>query len=48
MRDDLGGKEELPEGWGKTIKVVRETGRKVLGMATGQQEKDRLYVYKQK
>lgn len=38
MRDDLGGKEELPEDWGKTIKVVRETGRKVLGMSAGKRQ----------
>ncbi|XP_062866594.1 uncharacterized protein LOC134329279, partial [Trichomycterus rosablanca] len=37
----LGGKKELPDDWATTATVIRETGRKVLGVASGQRKEDK-------
>ena len=36
IRRALGGKEELPDDWTTTAKVVRGTARKVLGVSSRQ------------
>ena len=38
---DLGGREELPDDWTNTAKVVRDTARKVLGVSAKQRKKDK-------
>ena len=37
----LGGKEELPDDWTTTAKVVRDTARKVLGVSSKQRKEDK-------
>ena len=34
LRQTLGGQEELPDDWTTTANVVRETGKKVLGVSS--------------
>ena len=38
IRRALGRKEELPDDWTTTAKVVRETARKVLGVSSKQRK----------
>ena len=35
----FGGKEELPDDWTTTAKVVRDTARKVLGVSSKQERR---------
>ena len=37
----MGGKEELPDDWTTTAKVVRDTARKVLGVSSKQRKEDK-------
>ena len=37
----LGHVEEIPDGWETTATVVREIGRKVLGMSSGQRKENK-------
>ena len=37
----MGHVEELPDDWETKTAVIRETGRKVLGMSSGQRKKDK-------
>ena len=37
----LGNVEEFPDGWETTATVIRDTGRKVLGMYSGQRKEDK-------
>ncbi|KAL7870677.1 hypothetical protein SRHO_G00081740 [Serrasalmus rhombeus] len=41
LQQALGGSEELPEDWEITAKVVRETGKNVLGVSAGQRKEDK-------
>ena len=41
IRQALGGKEELPDDWTTTAKVVRDTARKVLGVSSKQRKEDK-------
>lgn len=41
LQQALGGSKELPEDWENTAKVVRETGKKVFGVSSGQRKKDK-------
>ena len=41
IRRALGGKDELPDEWTTTAKVVRETARKVLGVSSKQRKEDK-------
>ena len=41
VRAVLGHVEELPDDWETTATVIRETGRKVLGMSSGQRREDK-------
>ena len=41
IRRALGGKEELPDDWTTTAKVVRDTARKVLGVSSKQRKEDK-------
>ena len=34
-RQALGGQEVLPDDWMTTTNVIRETGKRVLGMSSG-------------
>uniref|UniRef100_A0A3B3ILM2 Endonuclease/exonuclease/phosphatase domain-containing protein n=1 Tax=Oryzias latipes TaxID=8090 RepID=A0A3B3ILM2_ORYLA len=38
LRQVLGGQDELPEDWETTAKIIRETGRKVLGVSSGKRK----------
>uniref|UniRef100_A0AAQ6IQZ2 Endonuclease/exonuclease/phosphatase domain-containing protein n=2 Tax=Anabas testudineus TaxID=64144 RepID=A0AAQ6IQZ2_ANATE len=40
LRQVLGGQEELPDDWETTAEVIRETGRKVLGVSSGRRKED--------
>ena len=37
----MGGKDELPDDWTTTTKVVRDTARKVLGVSSKQRKEDK-------
>ena len=41
IRRTLGGKEELPDDWTTTAKVLRDTARKVLGVSVKQRKEDK-------
>ena len=41
VRAVLGHVEELPDDWETTATVIRETGRKVLSMSSGQRKEDK-------
>ena len=41
IRRALGGREELPEDWTTTAKVVRDTSRKVLVVSSTQRKEDK-------
>ncbi|KAK3528113.1 hypothetical protein QTP86_023836 [Hemibagrus guttatus] len=41
LRQALGGQVVLPDDWETTAKVIRETGRKVLGVSTGRRKEDK-------
>uniref|UniRef100_A0A3P9HBU6 Lipoxygenase domain-containing protein n=1 Tax=Oryzias latipes TaxID=8090 RepID=A0A3P9HBU6_ORYLA len=38
LRQVLGGQDELPEDWETTAEIIRETGRKVLGVSSGKRK----------
>ncbi|KAK3558298.1 hypothetical protein QTP86_014684 [Hemibagrus guttatus] len=40
LRQALGGQVVLPDDWETTAKVIRETGRKVLGVSSGRRKED--------
>lgn len=37
----MGGYEELPDDWETTAEVIRETGRKMLGVSSGWRKEDK-------
>ncbi|KAK3549540.1 hypothetical protein QTP86_003633 [Hemibagrus guttatus] len=41
LRQALGGQVVLPEDWETTAEVIRETGRKVLGVSSGRRKEDK-------
>ncbi|KAK3556675.1 hypothetical protein QTP70_012834 [Hemibagrus guttatus] len=41
LRQALGGQVVLPDDWETTAEVIRETGRKVLGVSTGRRKEDK-------
>ncbi|KAK3560349.1 hypothetical protein QTP86_006433 [Hemibagrus guttatus] len=41
LRQALGGQEVLPDDWETTAEVIRETGRKVLGVSSGRRKEDK-------
>ncbi|KAK3574515.1 hypothetical protein QTP86_008562 [Hemibagrus guttatus] len=41
LRQALGGQVVLPDDWGTTAEVIRETGRKVLGVSSGRRKEDK-------
>ncbi|KAK3515670.1 hypothetical protein QTP70_026462 [Hemibagrus guttatus] len=41
LRQALGGQVVLPDDWEATAKVIRETGRKVLGVSSGRRKEDK-------
>ncbi|XP_016106680.1 uncharacterized protein [Sinocyclocheilus grahami] len=41
LRQVLGGQEVLPDDWTTIAKVIRETGRKVLGVSSGRRKEDK-------
>ncbi|KAK3528289.1 hypothetical protein QTP86_030040 [Hemibagrus guttatus] len=41
LRQDLGGQVVLPDDWETTAEVIRETGRKVLGVSSGRRKEDK-------
>ncbi|KAK3534319.1 hypothetical protein QTP86_014230, partial [Hemibagrus guttatus] len=41
LRQALGGQVVLPDDWETTAEVVRETGRKVLGVSSGRRKEDK-------
>ncbi|KAK3543940.1 hypothetical protein QTP70_031845 [Hemibagrus guttatus] len=41
LRQALGGQVVLPDDWKTTAEVVRETGRKVLGVSSGRRKEDK-------
>ncbi|KAK3556294.1 hypothetical protein QTP70_007044 [Hemibagrus guttatus] len=41
LRQALGGQVLLPDDWETTAKVIRETGRKVLGVSSGRRKEDK-------
>ncbi|KAK3510026.1 hypothetical protein QTP70_026005 [Hemibagrus guttatus] len=41
LRQALGGQIVLPDDWETTAEVIRETGRKVLGMSSGRRKEDK-------
>ncbi|KAK3508865.1 hypothetical protein QTP70_010721 [Hemibagrus guttatus] len=41
LRQALGGKVVLPDDWETTAEVIRETGRKVLGVSSGRRKEDK-------
>lgn len=40
MSQALGGQVVLPDDWETTAEVIRETGRKVLGVSSGRRKED--------
>ncbi|KAK3536649.1 hypothetical protein QTP86_015451 [Hemibagrus guttatus] len=40
LRQALGGKVVLPDDWETTAEVIRETGRKMLGVSSGRRKED--------
>ncbi|KAK3537706.1 hypothetical protein QTP70_017827, partial [Hemibagrus guttatus] len=43
LRQALGGQVVLPDDWETTAEVIRETGRKVLGVASGRRKEDETW-----
>ncbi|KAK3521139.1 hypothetical protein QTP86_033416 [Hemibagrus guttatus] len=41
MRQALGGQVVLPDDWETTVEVIREKGRKVLGVSSGRRKEDK-------
>ncbi|KAK3542583.1 hypothetical protein QTP86_031285, partial [Hemibagrus guttatus] len=41
LRQSLGGQVVLPDDWETTAEVIRETGRKVLGVSSGRRKEDK-------
>ncbi|KAK3522406.1 hypothetical protein QTP86_009978 [Hemibagrus guttatus] len=41
LRQALGGQVVLPDDWETTAEVIRETGRKVLGLSSGRRKEDK-------
>ncbi|KAK3552680.1 hypothetical protein QTP86_020833 [Hemibagrus guttatus] len=41
LRQALGGQLVLPDDWETTVEVIRETGRKVLGVSSGRRKEDK-------
>ncbi|KAK3561329.1 hypothetical protein QTP86_030628 [Hemibagrus guttatus] len=41
LRQALGGQVVLPDNWEATAEVIRETGRKVLGVSSGRRKEDK-------
>ncbi|KAK3530487.1 hypothetical protein QTP86_024399 [Hemibagrus guttatus] len=41
LRQALGGQVVLPDDWESTAEVIRETGRKVLGVSSGRRKEDK-------
>ncbi|KAK3518697.1 hypothetical protein QTP70_008580 [Hemibagrus guttatus] len=41
LRQALGGQVALPDDWKTTAEVIRETGRKVLGVSSGRRKEDK-------
>ncbi|KAK3533164.1 hypothetical protein QTP70_012417 [Hemibagrus guttatus] len=41
LRQALGGRVVLPDDWETTAEVIRETGRKVLGVSSGRRKEDK-------
>ncbi|KAK3542098.1 hypothetical protein QTP86_014017 [Hemibagrus guttatus] len=41
LRQALSGQEVLPDDWETTAEVIRETGRKVLGVSSGRRKEDK-------
>ncbi|KAK3564418.1 hypothetical protein QTP86_018806 [Hemibagrus guttatus] len=41
LRQTLGGQVVLPDDWETTAEVIRETGRKVLGVSSGRRKEDK-------
>ncbi|KAK3526321.1 hypothetical protein QTP70_022740 [Hemibagrus guttatus] len=41
LRQALGGQVVLPDDWETTVEVIRETGRKVLGVSSGRRKEDK-------
>ncbi|KAK3513810.1 hypothetical protein QTP70_028864 [Hemibagrus guttatus] len=41
LRQALGGQAVLPDDWETTAEVIRETGRKVLGVSSGRRKEDK-------
>ncbi|KAK3545937.1 hypothetical protein QTP70_016961, partial [Hemibagrus guttatus] len=41
LRQALGGQVVLPDDWETTAEVIRETGRKLLGMSSGRRKEDK-------
>ncbi|KAK3508090.1 hypothetical protein QTP70_013444 [Hemibagrus guttatus] len=41
LRQALGGQVVLPDNWETTAEVIRETGRKVLGVSSGKKKEDK-------
>ncbi|KAK3527802.1 hypothetical protein QTP86_006872 [Hemibagrus guttatus] len=41
LRQALGGQIVLPDDWESTAEVIRETGRKLLGVSTGRRKEDK-------
>ncbi|KAK3570929.1 hypothetical protein QTP86_030721, partial [Hemibagrus guttatus] len=41
LRQALGGQVVLPDDWETTAEVIRETGRKVLGVSSGRSKEDK-------
>ncbi|KAK3524437.1 hypothetical protein QTP70_028665, partial [Hemibagrus guttatus] len=41
LRQALGGQVLLPDDWEATVEVIRETGRKVLGVSSGKRKEDK-------
>ncbi|XP_067359512.1 craniofacial development protein 2-like [Channa argus] len=41
LRQNLGGLEVLPDDWTTTANLIRETGRKVLGVSSGKRKADK-------
>ncbi|KAK3559898.1 hypothetical protein QTP86_026170 [Hemibagrus guttatus] len=41
LRQALGGQVVLPDDWDTTAEVIRETGRKVLGVSSGRRKEDK-------
>ncbi|KAK3554356.1 hypothetical protein QTP70_022588 [Hemibagrus guttatus] len=41
LRQPLGGQVVLPDDWETTAEVIRETGRKVLGVSSGRRKEDK-------